>query len=219
MPAEGALRDGTAAGFELIETLRWEPGEGFARLTRHLDRLYASAQELGFVCEANTVRAALDSCATGQAPLRVRLTLAGDGSVKVAAAPFEPLPEDAVWRLRIASARIDSGDTLLRHKTTRRQVYEAARAEFSREEADEVLLLNERGEVCEGAITNIFIDTGERVLVTPPLDCGLLAGVLRGEMIDEGKSEVAVLTVQNLRRAKAICVGNSLRGLIRGRLA
>ena len=48
MPAEGALRDGTAAGFELIETLRWEPGEGFVRLARHLDRLYASAQELGF---------------------------------------------------------------------------------------------------------------------------------------------------------------------------
>ena len=48
MPAEGALRDGTAAGFELIETLRWEPDTGFVRLDRHLQRLYASAQALGF---------------------------------------------------------------------------------------------------------------------------------------------------------------------------
>ena len=74
-----------------------------------------------------------------------------------------------MWTLRIASTRIDSGDPLLRHKTTRRQVYEAARAEFPRDEADEVLLLNERGEVCEGTITNVFVDIGEPVLVTPPL--------------------------------------------------
>ena len=47
MPAEGALRDGTAAGFELIETLRWEPETGFLRLDRHLQRLYASAHALG----------------------------------------------------------------------------------------------------------------------------------------------------------------------------
>ncbi len=51
MPAEGALRDGTAAGFELIETLRWEPEEGFVRLDRHLARLYASAHALGFVAD------------------------------------------------------------------------------------------------------------------------------------------------------------------------
>lgn len=219
MPAEGALRDGTAAGFELIETLRWEPGEGFVRIDRHLARLYASADALGFAADPEAIGKALRECRGERVPLRVRLTLAKDGTVNVTSAPFEPLPKDAVWTLRIVATRIDSGDPLLRHKTTRRQVYEAARAEFSREEADEVLLLNERGEVCEGAITNIFIDTGEPVLVTPPLDCGLLAGVLRGEMIDEGKSEVAVLTVQNLRRAKAIYVGNSLRGLIRGRLA
>ena len=29
MSAEGALRDGNAAGFELIETMRWEPDDGF----------------------------------------------------------------------------------------------------------------------------------------------------------------------------------------------
>jgi 4-amino-4-deoxychorismate lyase len=219
MPAEGALRDGTAAGFELIETLRWEPGEGFVRLARHLDRLRNSAGQLGFACDIRTVRAALDNCVTGQMPLRMRLTLAKSGAVNATTAPFEPLPKDAVWTLRIASPRIDSGDPLLRHKTTRRQVYDAARAEFSREEADEVLLLNERGEACEGTITNVFVDIGDDALLTPPLCCGLLPGVLRGEMIDEGNAKEAVLTVKDLRRAKTIYVGNSLRGLIRGRLA
>ncbi|RLP26872.1 aminotransferase class IV family protein [Mesorhizobium sp. YM1C-6-2] len=219
MPAEGALRDGTAAGLELIETLRWEPGEGFVRLERHLQRLYASAHALGFAADPEAIGEALRECKGERVPLRVRLTLVRNGEIKATTAPFEPLPADAVWSLRIAATRLDSADPLIRHKTTRRQVYEAARAEFSREEADEVLLLNERGEVCEGTITNVYIDTGGLVLVTPALDCGLLPGVLRGEMIDEGKAKEAVLTEVDLRAARALYVGNSLRGLIKARLA
>lgn len=214
MPAEGALRDGTAAGLELIETLRWEPGVGFIRLERHLARLEKSARALGFAHDDAAVREVLTGSVGGNEPLRVRLTLAKDGRIGVTNARFEPLPANAIWTLRIADKRLDSADPLLRHKTTRRQVYEAARAEFSRDEADEVLLLNERGEVCEGTITNVFVDIGEPALVTPALDCGLLPGVLRGEMIDAGKAKEVVLTEGDLRVAKAIYVGNSLRGLI-----
>jgi 4-amino-4-deoxychorismate lyase len=219
MPAEGALRDGTTAGFELIETLRWEPEEGFVRLERHLSRLAKSARTLGFSHDEREIREVLNGCAGGEAALRVRLTLAKDGRIGVTNAPFEPLPTDAVWTLRIATTRLNSADPLLRHKTTWRQVYEAARAEFSRGEADEVLLLNERSEVCEGTITNVFIDIGEPVLVTPALGSGLLPGVLRGEMIEQGKARDAVLSEADLQTAKAIYVGNSLRGLIVVRLA
>ena len=63
MPAEGALRDGTAAGFELIETLRWEPDGGFVRLERHLARLGASAQALGLSHDESAVREVLGGCA------------------------------------------------------------------------------------------------------------------------------------------------------------
>jgi 4-amino-4-deoxychorismate lyase len=219
MPAEGTLRDGTAAGFELIETLRWEAGEGLVRLDRHLQRLYASAHALGFAADPEAIGAALRECEGERVPLRVRLTLAEDGKVSGTTAPFEPLPADAIWTLRIASTRLDADDPLIRHKTTRRAVYEAARAEFSREEADEVILLNRRGEVCEGTITNVFIDIGEPVLVTPALGSGLLPGVLRGEMIEQAKAREAVLTEADLRAARALYVGNSLRGLIRAKLA
>ena len=219
MPAEGTLRDGTAAGFELIETLRWEPEEGFVRLDRHLARLYASAHALGFAADPEAIGEALRECKGERVPLRVRLTLARDGEANATTAPFEPLAKDAVWRLRMAKARLDSTDPLIRHKTTRRQVYETARAEFAREEADEVLLLNERGEVCEGTITNLFIDIGEPVLVTPPLTSGLLPGVLRGSLVEQVTAREAVLTEAHLRGAKAVYVGNSLRGLIRVRLA
>ena len=219
MPAEGTLRDGTAAGFELIETLRWEPEEGFIRLDRHLARLYASAHALGFTADPEAIGEVLRECKGERVPLRVRLTLARDGEAKATTAPFEPLAKDAVWTLRIAGTRLDSTDPLIRHKTTRRQVYEAARAEFPREAADEVLLLNERSEVCEGTITNVFIDIGEPVLDTPALTSGLLPGVLRGSLLEQVTTREAVLSEADLRAAKALYVGNARRGLIKARLA
>jgi 4-amino-4-deoxychorismate lyase len=219
MPSESAVRDGNGSGFELIETLRWEPAHGFVRLERHMARLAASARELGFELSPAGIDRALRDAVGGGAPLRVRLTLAQDGKPEVTTQPYAPLAPDAVWTLRIAETRLDANDPLLRHKTTRRAVYDAARAEFSREEADEVILLNQHGQVCEGTITNVFIDMGDGVLLTPPLQCGLLPGVLRGELLESGGAKEAMLTEDDLSRAKAIFVGNSLRGLIRVRLA
>ena len=218
MPAESPLRDGDATGFELIETLRWEPAEGFVRIVRHMARLEASARVLGFAFEKPSVEQALVRSVGGDAPLRVRLTLDRERRANVTIQPFVPLPPDTVWTLAVADTRLDSTDPLLRHKTTRREVYDTARAEFAREQADEVLLLNEAGHVCEGTITTIFADVGNGPLLTPPLADGLLAGVLRAEMLEIGKAAEAVLTLADLRGARVLHVGNSLRGLIPARL-
>lgn len=217
MSSEGPLRDGNPPDFELIETLRWEPAQGFVRLERHLARLEASARDLGFRFErAEVARELSDS---GSAPLRIRLTLDPAGKAKVTTQPFAPLPADAIWKLAVAKARLDSTDVLLRHKTTKRAAYEAARSEFPADAANEVILLNERNEACEGTITTLFADPGDGVLRTPSLRCGLLAGVLRAELLETGKAIEAVLTIDDLHKAKALFVGNSLRGLIRARLA
>lgn len=220
MSAESPLRDGIAPGFTLIETLRWEPGIGFMRLERHLARLAASAAALGFCHDAEAIHAALESTIKSAAgPQRVRLTLAGDGAVEVTTQPFQPLPDNIVWTLRLARSRLSSQDVLLRHKTSRRDAYQAARAEYTTADADEVLLANERGEICEGTITNLFIGTGEpAALLTPKLACGLLPGILRGELLDQGRAREAVLTLDDLIAAKRLYVGNSLRGLIPARL-
>ena len=219
MPAEGALCHGNGPGFELIETLRWEPAAGFVRLERHLARLHASAAALGFRADPQKIGEALHGCEGERVPLRVRLSLADDGAATGVTQPFEPLAEGTVWTLRIAGTRLDSSDPLLRHKTTRRALYETARAEFPREQADEMLLLNERGEICEGTITSIFLDMGENALLTPALVCGLLPGILRGELLDGGRAREAVLTLHDLRTARKIYVGNSLRGLIEARIS
>ena len=204
--------------FSLIETLRYEPQVGFVRLRLHLARLARSARRLG-IAGSDGAQAALLAAvdaAAGNAgtALRVRLELFPDGHIEVKTAPFAPLPEDTVWRARIATVRLKSNDPLLRYKTSRRATYEAARNEFAASEADEVLLLNERDEVCEGAITSVFLDDGSGLLKTPPIACGLLAGVLRTELICQRRARVARLSLDDLARGN-LYLGNSLRGLIR----
>lgn len=198
---ESALCGG-AEPVRLIETLLWD-GAGYPRLAGHLERLGRSAALLGFACDPGGVRAALP---VPQGAARVRLTLgeAGDVAVTVAALPAAR----AVWRLRLAEVRLSSADPWLRVKSTRRAGYDAARAGLP-EGVEEWLFLNERGEVCEGAITNLFFDAGQG-LCTPPLSCGLLPGVLRAEMIAQGCRE-AVLRGEDLGRVR-LWVGNALRG-------
>jgi 4-amino-4-deoxychorismate lyase len=218
MPFEGPVRHGAAAGCQLIETMRWEPGTGIVRAKRHLRRLSRSAEELGFMYSLDLIEERLSRIAGGEAPLRVRLTLTRDGKANAVSQPFAPLPPDAVLKLTIAQTRLDRHDPLLRHKTTRREVYDRARAEFSREEADEVVLLNQDGRVCEGTITNVFVGDGGGLYLTPALGCGLLPGVLRAEMIGQGRAHEADITPDMLKAADEIFIGNSLRGLIRGKL-
>jgi 4-amino-4-deoxychorismate lyase len=199
--------------FSLIETLRYEPDAGFVRLRLHLARLQRSARRLGFPAPANVVEALDRAVAGAGGPQRVRLTFDRFGQIAVTTAAFVPLAADAVWRVRIAETRLDSADRMLRAKTTRRSVYDRARAEYGPAEADEVLLLNEKDEICEGTITSIFFDDGSGLLRTPPIACGLLAGVLRSEMICARKALTGRIRPADLTRGK-LFVGNSLRGLI-----
>jgi 4-amino-4-deoxychorismate lyase len=195
----------------LIETLLWD-GERFPRLERHLARLAASAVLLGFVHDPQAIARALEAV-DGPDPMRVRLTLGRAGDVKMAAAP---LPDTkAEWRIALSTVRLASDDPRLRHKTTDRTVYDNTRAALP-EGADEVIFGNERAEVCEGTITNVFFDTGDG-LSTPPLTCGCLPGVLRAEMLATGQARETVLPAADLPGVR-LWVGNALRGLIPARL-
>jgi 4-amino-4-deoxychorismate lyase len=132
----------------------------------------------------------------------------------VTSGPFVPLPEGTVWRLALAKTRLDAGDDWLRHKTTRRAVYDADRAALP-DGVDELIYMNTRGDLCEGTITNLFVRKGD-VLVTPPISAGCLPGVLRSSLICAGKARVGKLREEDLQGE--VYVGNSLRGLIAARL-
>ena len=199
---EGALR-GRAGDARLIETALWD-GAGFPRLPLHLARLAAGADALGFACDAGAVRATL-MAAVGDAPARVRLTLGSAGDCDVTVAPLPPAK--AEWRVGLAAERLASDDPWLRVKSTRRGAYDAARAALPAG-LDEVVLCNERGEVCDGTITTVFFDRGAGMR-TPPLSCGVLPGVLRAELAVPEE----VLLARDLPQVR-LWVGNALRGLI-----
>lgn len=208
---ESPLRDLAPAGLKVIETMRWD-GSGFLRLDRHLARLALTCRELGFRFDARAVDRALGLA--GSNPERVRLTLGSTGVPEVTTAALPPNPE--FWRVAVSDHPLDPDDPWLRVKTTNRAHYDRAQADLP-SGIDEMIFLNLRGEVCEGTITSIFADPGAGLL-TPPLHCGLLPGVLREEMLANGDCRETVLTLPDLRNARRLFVGNSLRGLIPARL-
>ncbi|MDO8885131.1 MAG: aminotransferase class IV [Pseudotabrizicola sp.] len=195
---ESTLRDGAdTPGLKLIETMLWD-GACVPRWPLHVARLTAGAVALGWAVPALSVAGP-----AGQAA-RLRLTLdcAGVVEVEVGAVP----PALGQWRLGLAAERLFSGDPWLGVKSTRRAVYDRARAGLPAG-LDELVFLNERGEVCDGTITTLFFDRGAGVR-TPPLRSGLLPGVLRAET---GCPE-EVLMAEDLPRVR-LWVGNALRGM------
>ena len=198
--------------FRLLETMRWEGG--WVSLGEHLSRMAASAEYYGFAFDIGLVEGALRRAAAdfGEEPRRVRLTVGRDGSPSIESEPLAPAPDPA--RLAIATSDpVDSRDPLLYHKTTHRAGYERRRA--AHPEADDVLLVNERGELTESTIANLVVRL-DGALWTPPLDAGLLPGVLRGELLRRGEVRERVLRPEDLERAEEVWLVSSLRGWRRG---
>ncbi|MFC5069490.1 aminodeoxychorismate synthase component I [Flaviflagellibacter deserti] len=196
----------------LIETLLWKEVGGFWLLERHLERLEKSAGYFGMTFDRAAIMVALDAVVRDREDLlRVRLVLAPDGGVETVAVPLPPTEK---LSFLIATQVMDSTDPLLAHKTTRRAVYDQPRAEAAKlHGVDEVVFVNERGELTEGSFTNLFVEK-HGILLTPPLSSGLLPGVLRAELIATGQASESVLRPADLRNADAIFLGNSVRGLV-----
>jgi len=203
--------------FFLIETMLWDGSYPLIEL--HLDRLEDSAGYFGFACDRAAVKAALMGFAKGfadRAPRRVRLLVDRDGSPKIT---DEVLPrlaaEQRIGCVRIAEQRTDPADRMLYHKTTHRPIYARAFEQAARDGFDDALFLNLRGELTEGAISNVFIEKDGRWF-TPPVECGLLPGVYRRHLL-ETRSEIEerVLFLEDLRHADAIYLANAVRGLRR----
>ena len=205
--------------FELFETLRWSAGEGFYLLDLHLARLAASAAHLGFQCDLDAARQMLATCSEslGDGVFRVRLWLNPAGQLRTTAVTTSPPSSDAIYRFILSEQRIDSGDDIVYHKTTRREVYENELARLSAATGcDEVIFCNERGELTEGTRTNLFLERAGRLL-TPPVACGLLNGTLRQALFNDPETaiEECVLFPGDLATADCVFLGNSVRGLVR----
>ena len=206
--------------FSLIEALLW--AGGYQRIDLHLARLARSATALAFPFDHRRALACLaeqEKTLRGSVQHKVRLELDQYGELQCASEPIPAVAPDTPLTITLSALRTDSADPLLRHKTTHRMMYDQERRRAQLNGHAEVLFRNERDEVTEGAISNLFARFGAH-LVTPPIGCGLLPGIARAVALAErpGASE-AVLTVGDLTQADELFICNAVRGWRHVRLA
>jgi len=192
--------------FTLFESILWTPHQGYFLLERHLERLEASARSFGFPLDREEAHALLAKVAPDPAiPRKIRLVLDSHGCLSLSEEDVKP---STPVTLALAEQAVDSGDAFLRHKTSRREVYERALA--AHPEADDVLLWNERRELTETCSANIVLEIAGRRL-TPVQSVGLLPGTFRAELLEEGEIEEALLTLEDLQRSEKLYSINSVR--------
>ncbi|MBT4612279.1 MAG: aminodeoxychorismate synthase component I [Gemmatimonadetes bacterium] len=199
--------------FELLETMRWAPDEGIWLLDRHLERLRQSASYFDFAFDHRMVMSRLQQATvSGVDPMRLRLTLARQGTCRVECARLDS-PANVTWSAALAREPVDSEDVFLFHKTTNRRTYDQASSSVG-EDVDEAVLFNERGELTETVRGNLVVIIDGRRL-TPPVASGLLPGTYRAQLLAQGEIEESVLRIDDLFEATSLYSINSLRRWIR----
>lgn len=190
---------------DLLETFRFVVGDSNDHIKSHLLRLQSSASQLGHFVPKDLNDILSRELEKLNFDARVRLTLSMNGVVAIETAPA-PLPRDIVT-LDFSTAPVDSNELRLFHKTTNRDIYDCRRLK----DVDDVILVNERGECTETTIGNFAVKLNG-AWCTPPLSSGLLPGIERASLLQQGVIEERALRVQDVRDAEQIIVFNSLRG-------
>ena len=199
-----------APAFDLIETMRFEAHDGFVELERHLARMKASADALGFQFNRHDCRNDLQAATFRLVDdARIRLMLSPTGAVAIEVRPLPEKPLEPVG-VAIVALPVDPEDPRLSHKTSNRAFYDDARRAAG---TFEVLFERADGRVTEGSFTNLFVPR-DGILVTPRLG-SLLPGILRERLIETGQATEGDIRASELDQG--FYVGNSLRGLIAAR--
>ena len=199
-------------GFDLLESLLWQPKEGFSYLNRHLKRLKDSAEYFDFPLDLRRVQSELQELASSlpRQPHKIRLLVSRSGEVKLQAVRLDPQKPGFAPDLPLAASPVDPGNRFLYHKTTNREIYNQALR--TRPGFQDVLLYNERNEITESTIANIAVEKrGE--LLTPPVSSGLLPGVYRSLLLEQGSVREEVLYLQDVMDSPRVFLMNAVRGM------
>lgn len=202
-----------AQDFDLIETMGFDPSEGIVELERHLDRMKNSADDLAFQFDRHAARNELQAATFGRKQrAMVRLLLSRSGAMAIQVKSYDD-PEDVPVRVAVRPLPVEPSDFRLRYKTTDRRFLDLTRQQAGEYET---VFVDPDGQLTEGSRTSLFVER-EGKLLTPPLSRGLMPGILRAKLIEEGRAEEAELTPADLEGG--FYVGNIVRGLIAAKLA
>ncbi len=200
---------------QLIETIRWTNNDGYYLLDLHLKRLKNSAEFFHFEFNMRKIINELEKIVLLFSPdktYRVRLLLFQDGDVSISFQELKP-HSNTPLKTTISKRKINPGNVFLYHKTTIRDIYDRAHTFAIKNDYFDIIFENIKGEITEGAITNVFIEKNG-VLYTPPVSSGLLPGVLRQYLIKNHYAKEKIITKEDLFNADKIFLGNSVRGLM-----
>lgn len=202
--------------FDLVESMRWDPRDGFILIDRHIARLAASAAYFGYVTDTDDVRELLEKTVSAlDVPMRISLRMNRYGAVTVEIDerlidPFFEWPQGMrPMRLAIGEPRIDTSDVFLYHKTTSRIVYENQRDDHPF--AEDVALVNRDLNVTEATTANIVVRFGD-TWWTPDVGSGCLPGVYRGALLESGRIAERTIPRGDLLGADEIALVDSVRG-------
>lgn len=200
--------------FQLLESLLWEPESGYFLLDQHLQRLEKSANHFNFFISLNEINQALQALTFtfGSIKQKVRLTISIDGQVTLQNQALDQGILKNGASVGIARQPIDANKPLLYHKTTYRLPYKIALD--SQPKYQDVLLWNQEGFITESTIANIVIDTPTGK-ITPPVNCGLLPGTFRAQLLAEGQIKEQLISLDDLRNTQTIFLINSVRRWIK----
>jgi len=207
---KGKFLIGTMPEFALIETMLLENGK-LKYLSRHLQRLKKSARYFSIACPVDKIKTALNAYAAKLAGrIRLRLLLKPDGNISIQHQPAASLSASSLF-IAVSERKTNSDDPFLYHKTTHRKLYDEEFKRYSARGYFDVVFRNEKDEITEGAISNIFILVKGR-WYTPHLSCGLLNGIARQVMIRKLNAVEKILYLKDLKSAEQIVLTNSVRG-------
>jgi para-aminobenzoate synthetase/4-amino-4-deoxychorismate lyase len=202
------------APFSLLETIKYD--QDYQLLDLHLKRILAAAKQFKFSITRNQLLAALEQNRDNfeqRFIYKVRLLAAKGGLIEIENSPIKKPEQKIQPAVAFADQPVNSDDKFLYHKTTNRKLYNQYHTRADKNHLADYLFCNERGEVTEGSISNIFIRVGEKYY-TPPLKCGLLNGVYRQYFLQySDHAYEKVLTMEDVRNADAIYLCNAIRGM------
>lgn len=189
-----ALDGGVLFGQGLFETILIKNGKP-ELIERHLNRLANSCRELAIALPftLNELSGMLEETIkkNGYTTGAARMTLTAgieeckhtNLSIHLRPLPYTQEHYERGFKAGIVSIRKNERSPLVGHKTTNYFENILARREARAKGLDEGLFLNTRGEVAEGAVSNVFLVKDGKV-VTPDSGSGLLPGIMRGVVMD-----------------------------------
>ncbi len=201
--------------FELLETVRIENNQAFL-LDQHLKRLQDSADYFLFLFELEKLKVEIQKIINDLDPdekyiLRIRLNKTG--LIKMEIKDFSKVPEEI--NIIVSKNKINSMNRFQYFKTTNRNLYNNEFVYYSTRNYYDVIFFNEKDELAEGAISNIFIKKGG-LWYTPNLSSGILPGIYREYFISQNKNVTEkIISRTDLNEAEEIMLTNSVRGEIK----